>query len=115
MSVDFAVFYLFILFFFLISKKIILKTSRKHKAAQRVQRREQKKEKKRRKQEHKRNNKKLITKKRTKEHRDRITRGEFPSPRPIKKSATKVSEQLVIGFVPILKSTPVSLPQNAPH
>ena len=116
MSVDFAVFYLFILFFF-ISKKIILKTSRKHKAAQRVQRREQKKEKKRRKQEHKRNQpkKKLITKKRTKEHRDRITRGESPSLRPIKKSATKVSEQLVIGFVPILKSTPVSLPPNAPH
>ena len=60
-------------------------------------------------------NKKLITQKRTKEHRDRITRGESPSPRPIKKCATKVSEQLVIGFVPILKSTPVSLPPNAPH
>ena len=60
-------------------------------------------------------NKKLITKKRTKEHRDRITRGESPSPRPIKKSATKVSKQLVIGFVPILKSTLVSLPPNAPH
>ena len=70
---------------------------------------------KRRKQEHKRNQQKLITKKRTKEHRDRITRGESSSLRPIKKSATKVSEQLVIGFVPILKSTSVSLPPNAPH
>ena len=74
-----------------------------------------KRKKKRRKQEHKRNQQKLTTKKRTKEHRDRITRGESPSPRPIKKSATKVSEQLVIDFVPILKSTPVSLPPNAPH
>ena len=37
--------------------------------------------------------------KRTKEHRDRITRGESPSPRPIKKRATKISKQLVIGFV----------------
>ena len=61
------------------------------------------------------NNKELITKKRTKEHRDRITRGESPSPRPIKKRATKISEQLVIGFVPVLKSTPISLPPNTPH
>ena len=53
--------------------------------------------------------------KRTKEHRDRITRGESPSPRPIEKRATKISEQLVIGFVPVLKSTPVSLPPNTPH
>ena len=60
-------------------------------------------------------NKELITKKRTEEHRDRITRGESPSPRPIKKRATKVSEQLVIGFVPVLKSMSVSLPPNAPH
>ena len=53
--------------------------------------------------------------KRTKEHRDRITRGESPSPRPIKKRATKKSEQLVIGFVPVLESAPVSLPPNTPH
>ena len=101
----------------MISKKIILKNLKKTKAAERVQRREQKR-KKNRKEENKstsETNKKLITKKRTKEHRDRITRGESPSPRPIKKSATKVSKQLVIGFVPILKSTPVSLPPNAPH
>ena len=61
------------------------------------------------------NNKELVTKKRTKEHRDRFTRGESPSPRPIKKEATKISEQLVIGFVPVLKSTPISLPSNTPH
>ena len=60
-------------------------------------------------------NKELITKKRTKEHRDRITKGESPSPRPIKQRATKVSKQLVIGFVPVLKSMSVSLPPNAPH
>ena len=59
--------------------------------------------------------KKLNTMQRTKEHRDRITRGESPSPRPIKKRATKVSEQLVIGFVPVLKSALVSLPPNTPH
>ena len=57
----------------------------------------------------------LITEKRTKEHRDRITRGESPSPRPIKKRATKISEQLVIGLVPILKSTPITLPPNTPQ
>ena len=60
-------------------------------------------------------NEKLITKKRTKEHRDRITIGESPSLRPIKERATKISEQLVIGFVPVLKSTPISLPPNTPH
>ena len=57
----------------------------------------------------------LIIKKRTKEHRDRITRGESPSPRPIKKRATKVSEQLVIRLVPILKSMPITLPPNTPQ
>ena len=31
----------------------------------------------------------LITKKGAKEHRERITRGESPSPRPIKKGATE--------------------------
>ena len=61
------------------------------------------------------NNKELITKKRTKEHRDRIPKGESPSPRPIKKRTIKISEQLVIGFVPVLKSAPISLPPNTPH
>ena len=104
-------------FFFLISKKIILKKHKKTKTTQRIQRGEQKrkKEKKRKKTRTQGNQQRLITKKRTKEHRDRITRGESPIPRPVKKSATKVSEQLIIGFVPILKSTPVTLPPNAPH
>ena len=104
-------------FFFLISKKIILKNHKKTKTAHRVQRGEQKRKKKRKEKKTgtQGNQQRLITKKRTKEHRDRITRGESPSPRPVKKSATKVSEQLIIDFVPILKSTPVSLPPNAPH
>ena len=34
----------------------------------------------------------LITKERTKERRERITRGESPSPKPIKKRATKRSQ-----------------------
>ena len=34
----------------------------------------------------------LITKKGAKEHRERITRGESPSPRPIKKEATERSQ-----------------------
>ena len=98
----------------MISKKIILKNHKKAETTQRVQRGEQKRKEKK-KTRTQGNQHRLITKKRTKEHRDRITRGESPSPRPIKKSATKVSEQLVIGFVPILKSMPVSLPPNAPH
>ena len=60
-------------------------------------------------------NKELITKERTKEQRERITRGESPSPRPIKKRTTKRSKQLVIGFVHVLKSSPISLPPNTPH
>ena len=104
--------------FFLISKKIILKKHKRTKTTQRIQRGEQKekrKEKKRTKTKTQENQQRLITKKRTKEHRDRITRGESPSPRLVKKSATKVSKQLIIGFVPILKSAPVTLPPNAPH
>ena len=34
----------------------------------------------------------LITNERAKEHRERITKGESPSPRPIKKGATKISQ-----------------------
>ena len=34
----------------------------------------------------------LITNERAKEHRERITKGEFPSPRPIKKGATEISQ-----------------------
>ena len=100
----------------MISKKIILKKPHENIRQNREYREGNiKRKKKRRNKNTSEANKKLITKKRTKEHRDRITRGESPSPRPTKKSATKASEQLVIGFVPILKSTPVSLPPNAPH
>ena len=100
----------------MISKKIILKNHKKTKGKTESTKKETKKG--RRKGENKKTseaNKELITKKRTKEHRDRIARGESPSPRPIKKRATNVSEQLVISFVPVLKSTPVSLPPNAPY
>ena len=34
----------------------------------------------------------LITKQRAKKHRERITRGESPSPRPVKKGATERSQ-----------------------
>ena len=34
----------------------------------------------------------LITNERAKEHRKRITKGESPSPRPIKKGATEISQ-----------------------
>ena len=76
------------------------------KAEQRVQKK---------KQTDRRKTKKLITKERTKEQRKRITRGESSSPRPIKKRTTKRSKQLVIGFVHVLKSSPISLPPNTPH
>ena len=59
--------------------------------------------------------KELITKERTKKQRERITRGESPSPRPIKERTTKISEQLVIGFVLVLKSSPILHPPNTPH
>ena len=86
-------------------------TSWKHKAEQRKKQTEKKK--KTRKQTE--NNKELITKERTKEQREKITRGESPSPSPIKERTTKINEQLVIGFVPVLKSLPISLPPNTPH
>jgi len=59
--------------------------------------------------------KKLITKDRTKEQRKRITRCESPSPRPFKKRTTKRSKQLVIRFVHVLKSLPISLHPNTSH
>ena len=95
--------------FFLISKKIYIKKRPHENIRQNREYREgnRKRKKKRKNKKTIEANKELITKKRTKEHRDRITKGESPSPRPIKKRATKISEQLVIGFVPVLKSTPV--------
>ena len=44
------------------------------------------------------NKKKLITKERTKEQRERITRGESKSPRPVKKGTTKRSKQVIGAF-----------------
>ena len=86
---------------------------KKLKAEQRVQR---KKQTDRKKQHNKqKTNKELITKERAKEQWERITRGESPSPRPIKKRTTKRSNQLIIGFVHVLKSSPISLPPNTPH
>ena len=75
---------------------------KKQKADQRLQKKKQ-------------TDKNLITKERTKEQRERITRGESPSPRPFKKRNTKRSKQLVIGFVHVLKSPPISLRPNTPH
>ena len=55
---------------------------------------------------------KLITKKkRTKEQRERITRCESPSPKPVKNRTTKWSKQLVIGSVQVLKSPLIMLPR----
>ena len=74
------------LFFFLISNKDvyskILPHAENHKAEIRSTEKDDKKQK----------EKILITKKGVKEHRERITRGESPSPRPIKKGATKRSQ-----------------------
>ena len=56
--------------------------------------------------------KKLITKERTKEQNERITRGESPNPRLVKKRTTKRSKQVVIRFFHVLKSLPISLPQS---
>ena len=95
--------------FFLISKKDVYSKSylmKKHKAEQRVQKK---------KQTETNRQKKLITTERTKEQKERITRGESLSPRPIKKKTAKRSKQLVIGFVHILKSSPISLSPNTPH
>ena len=52
---------------------------------------------------------------RTKKTGERITRGESPSPRPVKQRATKGSQELVIRTIHVLKSPPVSLPPKAPH
>ena len=57
----------------------------------------------------------LITKERTKKHRERITRGESPSPRPVEKGATEKSKQLVVSAFHVLKCPPISLPPNTPH
>ena len=57
----------------------------------------------------------LITKERTKEHGEKITKGESPSPRSAKKGAAKRSKQLVVGAFHVLKRLPISIPPNTPH
>ena len=57
----------------------------------------------------------LITnKERAKEQRERITRCESPSPRPIKKGTKKESKQLVIRSIQVLKSLPIAFSPNTP-
>ena len=63
-------------------KKKILPHAENHKVEIKITEKEDKKQK----------EKILITKKGVKEHRERITRGEFPSPRPIKKGAIERSQ-----------------------
>ena len=84
----------------------------KTEAGQTIQREKQTEKRTRKKAE---NNRELNTKERTKEQREGITSGESPSPRPIEKRTTKIGEQLVIGFVLVLKSSPIPLPPNTPH
>ena len=54
-----------------------------------IRQREKYKGKRKRKDKKKEEEKKLSTQERAKEHRERITRGESPSPRLVKQSATK--------------------------
>ena len=57
----------------------------------------------------------LITKrKRANERRERITSRESPCPRPIKKSSTKRSKQLITGTIQILKSPLIPFLPNTP-
>ena len=57
----------------------------------------------------------LITKKGAKDHGERITRGDSPSLRPIKKGATKRSQKLIIETIYVLKCSPISLPPQTPY
>jgi len=52
--------------------------------------------------------------KRAKKRGERITSRESPSPRPIKKSPTKRSKQLIAGNIQILKSPLIPFLPNAP-
>ena len=80
----------------------------KHEAERKIQR--EKKECKRERKE-----KKLSIQERAKEHRERITRGESPSSRPVKQSATERGLKLVIRTIHVLKRPPLSLPPKTPH
>ena len=78
-------------FFFLISNNDIysrtLPYAKIHKAEGKY-----KGKRKRRKKKEERKEKKLVTQERAKKTRERITRGESPSPRPVKQRATKGSQ-----------------------
>ena len=101
--------------FFFISKKMYIQraTSRKTKGRARITEKETNNKK--RQQNKQKPTKELSTEQRIKERRERITRGDSPSPSPIKKRTTKESEQLIIGFVHIFKGSPIPLPPDTPH
>ena len=63
----------------------------------------------------KKQRKKLITKERSKERNEWITRSESLSPRPIKKGTTERSKQLVFRTFHVLKSMLITLLPNTPH
>ena len=44
-----------------------------------------------------------------------LTRGESPSPRQVKQSATEGSQQLVIRTIHVFKCPPITLPPKTPH
>ena len=77
--------------------------------------RQREKNKGKRKKNRKRKEKILNIQEGAKEHRERITRGESPSPRPVKQRATKKSQKLVIRTLHVLKCPPTSLPPKTPH
>ena len=56
----------------------------------------------------------LSKKERAKEHRERITRGESPRPRPVKQSATNGGQKLVIRTIHVLKRPPISIGTGCP-
>ena len=93
-------------FFYISNKDVYSKSYLMHKGIRQIKYYRKRKEK---------TKKILITKERTKKHRERITRGESPNPKPVKKGATERSKQLVIGTFHALKRPPISLPPNTPH
>ena len=60
------------------------------------------------------NNNKSYKRERTKKRRERVTSRESPSPRPIKKSPTKRSKNLINGTIQILKSSLITFLPNTP-
>ena len=94
------------IFFYISNKDVYSKSYLMHKGIRQIKYYRKRKEK---------TKKILITKERTKKYRERITRGESPNPKPVKKGATERSKQLVIGAFHVLKRPPISLPPNTPH